>query len=311
MNFSGQSDSAQRFSVESNLIYMVWKSNAAYGECDATFEVRTSLVGDGADVKIKGKTESGKSLGKLDAKIYGNRLIAGFPIPKNVPFDDLAYLEVKLPKHSLQGETNRIPTRPPIEVQQMKWSTLTAQRGDVLTLTVDFISQVPNDTDAMIAIYEFDHNGDDHDPVVRIPTTVQNKKIQVQWEYEYYDDTGEIPTQPDLQPVGKKYNYPEYFFVVILDEIRIGVNQESGLMKFKDDVTLILTDATGAVISDQEFTIQHPDGEKTNGKLAGDSETTVANLPPGPGSISFKNLGPEEPDTPYEPIPDQDTNTTE
>jgi hypothetical protein len=82
-------------------------------------------------------------------------------------------------------------------------------------------------------------------------------------------------------------------------------------MKFKDDVTLILTDATGAVISDQEFTIQHPDGEKTNGKLAGDSETTVANLPPGPGSISFKNLGPEEPDTPYEPIPDQDTNTTE
>jgi hypothetical protein len=287
MNFSGQSDSAQRFSVESNLIYMVWKSNAAYGECDATFEVRTSLVGDGADVKIKGKTESGKSLGKLDAKIYGNRLIAGFPIPKNVPFDDLAYLEVKLPKHSLQGETNRIPTRPPIEVQQMKWSTLTAQRGDVLTLMVDFISQVPNDTDAIIAIYEFDHNGDDHDPVVRIPTTVQNKKIQVQWEYEYYDDSGEIPTQPDLQPVGKNYNYPEYFFMVILDEIRIGVNQESGLLKFKDRIDMELQNEKGTILPDHDVTLKFADGTEKKMKTDTNGCIQISEGPPGPVTVEI------------------------
>ena len=281
MNFSGQSDSAQKFSVQSNLIYAIWKSNAAYGDCDATFEVRTSLVGDGAEVKIKGKTENGKTLGKIDAKIYGNRLITTFPIPKNVPIDDLAYLEVKLPKQNLQGETNRIPTRPPIEVQQMKWSAADASRGDVLTLTVDFISQVPNDTEAIIAIYEFDHNGDDHDPVVRIPTTIQNKKIQVQWEYEYFDDTGEIPTQDDLQPVGKNYNHPEYFFVVILDEVRIGVNQESGLLKFKDDLTSILKDGDENVLKDTDCVITGPDGKEVRAKSDNKGQLTVKDFPPG------------------------------
>jgi hypothetical protein len=292
MNFSGQSDSAQKFSVQSNLIYAIWKSNAAYGDCDATFEVRTSLVGDGAEVKIKGKTENGKSLGKIDAKIYGNRLIAGFPIPKNVPFDDLAYLEVKLPKHGLQGETNRIPIRPPIEVQQMKWSAPTAQRGDVLTLTVDFISQVPNDTDAMIAIYEFDHNGDDHDPVVRILTTVQNKKIQVQWEYEYFDDTGEIPTKDDLQPVGKNYNYPEYFFVVILDEIRIGVNQESGLLKFKDIIDMELQNEKGVILPDHDVTLKFADGTEKKMKTDSNGCIQISDGPPGPVTVEI----PDNPD---------------
>jgi len=287
MNFSGQSDSAQRFSVQSNLIYAVWKSNAAYGDCDATFEVRTSLVGDGAEVKIKGKTENGKTLGKIDAKIYGNRLITTFPIPKNVPIDDLAYLEVKLPKQNLQGETNRIPTRPPIEVQQMKWSAAEASRGDVLTLTVDFISQVPNDTEAIIAIYEFDHNGDDHDPVVRIPTTIQNKKIQVQWEYEYFDDTGEIPTQDDLQPVGKNYNHPEYFFVVVLDEVRIGVNQESGLLKFKDYVEIEHVDAEGLPLGDEKYVVYLPDGSSKDGKLDADGRAVITDVPPGGVHIEF------------------------
>jgi hypothetical protein len=290
MNFSGQSDSAQKFSVQSNLIYAVWKSNAAYGDCDATFEVRTSLVGDGAEIKIKGKTENGKSLGKIDAKIYGNRLITTFPIPKNVPIDDLAYLEVKLPKHSLQGETNRIPTRPPIEVQQMKWSAPEASRGDVLTLTVDFISQVPNDTEAIIAIYEFDHNGDDHDPVVRIPTTIQNKKIQVQWEYEYFDDTSKIPTQQDLQPVGKNYNHPEYFFVVVLDEVRIGVNQESGLLKFKDGLDISLIDENGDPVVNEKYTLKFANGVQRQGQLDQQGLSNESNIPPGKVIVEFPDL---------------------
>ena len=287
MNFSAQTDSAQKFKVKSNLIYAIWNSKAAYGNCEAMFEVRTSLVGEGAEVKIKGKTENGKSLGKLDAKIYANRLIAGFPIPKNVPEDDLAYLEVQLPKQNLKGETNRIPTRPPIQVQQMKWSAKEARRGDVLTLTVDFQSQIPNDTDAIVAIYEFDHHGSNHDPLIRIPTTVQNKKIQLQWEYEYFDDTKEIPTKKDLQPVGKNYNHPEYFFVVVLDEIKIGVKQESGLLKFKDWVEVKLIDDDEKPVPNAKYVIEFSDGVRRNGQTGSDGLATEKNIPPGPYSISF------------------------
>ncbi len=285
MNFSVQTDSAQRFNVQSNLIYAIWKSGAAYAGSEATFEVRTSFVGDGAEIKIKGKTDNGKNLGKLDTKIYGNRLVAGFPIPSNAPADDLAYLEVKLPKQNLQGETNRIPIRPPIQVQQMKWSAKEARRGDVLALSVDFQSQIPNDTDAIVAIYEYDHNGSNHDPVVRIRTTVQNKKIQVQWEYQYFDDTKEIPTKQDLQPHGKNYNHPEYFFVVVLDEVRIGVNQESGLLKFKDWVDIELSN--GQPVPNQKYIFHLPDGSTRNGTLDADGKATARDVPPGSTYVEF------------------------
>jgi hypothetical protein len=164
-SFSAQSDSPKKFSLQSHLIYAMWKSGAAYGGSDALFEVKTSFVGDGAEVKIKGKTENGKNLGKLDTKIFGNRLVAGFPIPEKAPADDYAYLEVQLPKQSLKGETNRIPIRPPIKVQQTKWSAKEARRGDTLTLSVDFQSDIPNDTDVLLVIYEYDPHQGLHDPV--------------------------------------------------------------------------------------------------------------------------------------------------
>jgi len=287
MNFSGQSDSAQRFSVQSNLIYTVWQSKAAYCGLDAQFELRTSLVGDGAQVKIKGKTENGRNLGTINVKIYGNRLKAAFPIPQNAPVDDLAYLEVHLSRHKLQGETNRIPIRPQIQVQQMQWSAPEARRGDVVTLTVNFQSAIPNDTDAIIAIYEFDHNGSDHDPVVRIPTTVQNNRIQVQWEYEHYDDTGEIPTQFDLQPHNQGYNHPEYFFIVSIDEIKIGTNQESGLLKFKDGISIRVVNLFRDPVPNAQYKIRLSDNTIRTGSADQNGMIEIDNLPPGPYSVDI------------------------
>jgi hypothetical protein len=80
--FTIPSDKVTRITVESHLIYAIWQYGAAYADCEAMFEVRTSFVGEGGEVTVKGFTESGKKLGTLDAKIFGNRLIAGFPIPK-------------------------------------------------------------------------------------------------------------------------------------------------------------------------------------------------------------------------------------
>jgi hypothetical protein len=288
MNFSLPSDSPQRFTVQSNLIYAIWKAKAAYANCDAMFEIRTSFVGEGAQVKIKGKTENGKNLGSMDATMYGNRLIGFFPLPQNAPPDDFAYLEVKLPKQSLRGETNRIPIRPQIKVQQMQWSTQQAQRGDTLTLTVDFQSAIPNDTDALIIIYEYDPSGS-HDPICKIPTTIQNNKIKVQWEFQYHNDTGEIPTHQELQPHGSSYAHPEYFFVVVLDEIRIGANQESGLLRFKDGVGYTVYDEGFNILPNEQFKIQFADGSSRNGTTDANGVLNIAAVPPGKIVIEFPN----------------------
>jgi hypothetical protein len=284
--FSVQSDSAQKITVDSKLIYAIWQAKAAYGDCEALFEVRTSFVGEGAEIKIKGTTDSGKNLGKLDAKIFGNRLIAGFPIPKNVPMDDLAYLEVQLPKHTLKGETNRIPTRPPILVKQMQWSAQEARRGDVLTLTCAFQSQIPNDTEVVVVIYEYDTDGS-HDPIAKIPSTVQDGQVKLQWEYEYHADTDEIPTEEEKQKYGKNYNHPEYFFVVVIDGVRIGMKQESGLLKFKDWVSLELVSPGGKPYANVKYTITLADGAQKNGTLDKDGKARIDRIPPGPYKVEY------------------------
>jgi hypothetical protein len=286
-SFSAQSDSPKKFSLQSHLIYAMWKSGAAYGGSDALFEVKTSFVGDGAEVKIKGKTENGKNLGKLDTKIFGNRLVAGFPIPEKAPADDYAYLEVQLPKQSLKGETNRIPIRPPIKVQQTKWSAKEARRGDTLTLSVDFQSDIPNDTDVLLVIYEYDPHQGLHDPVCKVPTTVQNKKIKVDWEYDYHTGTDQIPTHDELKPVGKSYAHPQYFFIVVLDEIKIGVNRESGLLKFKDWVEIEHLDPDGKPVPNQKYTILLPDGSKKSGTLDANGHARVDDIPPGRIDVEF------------------------
>jgi hypothetical protein len=286
MNFSLPSDSPQQFTVPSNLIYAIWRSKAAYANCDAMFEIRTSFVGEGAQVKIKGKTENGKNLGSMDAKIYGNRLIAPFPLPPNAPPDDFAYLEVKLPKQSLRGETNRIPIRPQIKVQQIQWRAREVRRGDILTLSVDFQSTIPNDTDALIIIYEYDQSGS-HDPICKIPTTIQNNKIKVQWEFQYQNDTAEIPTHQELQPHSKSYAHPEYFFVVVLDEIRIGANQESGKVRFKDYTTLILHDDNDNLLPNTKAKLVFADNSMQTVTSDEDAIIYIENVPPGAIEISF------------------------
>jgi hypothetical protein len=281
-----QTDSAQRVSVQSELIYAIWQAKAAYGDTEAMLEVRTSFVGNGAQVKLKGKTASGKNLGTMQTQIFNNRLQTGFYIPKNVPPDDFAYVEVQLPKHGLNGETNQIPTQPPIMVQQMQWSAQQARRGDVLTLTCDFQSAIPNDTEALVIIYEYDRDGS-HDPIAKIPTTVQQNKIQLQWEYEYHEDTDEIPTQAELQQYGRNYSHPEYFFVVVIDGIRIGAQQQSGLLRFKDFIEIIVKDEFGDPLEKTSFTMLFADGTKSKGQTDANGTISIKNTCPGRIQVSI------------------------
>jgi hypothetical protein len=289
MNFSLPCDSPQKFKVQSTLIYAIWRAGAAYANCDAMFEVRTAFVGEGAEAKIKGRSENGKNLGSMEAKIYGNRLIGFFPLPKNAPVDDYAYLEIKLSKQNLKGETNRIPIRPQIEVQQMKWSAQEVHRGDTVTLSVDFKSDIPNDTDATIIVYEYNARGN-HDPVCKIPTTIQNKKIKLDWQFDYIYDTAEIPTHAELQPHNKSYAHPEYFFTVVLDEIRIGMNQESGKMKFKDDFSLTLKNEDGEPLANTQITLKMADGSQQSATTDATGTAKAVKIPPGPFTVELQGL---------------------
>jgi hypothetical protein len=279
LKYNKGTDSEQEIKLESQLIYAAWRKGVAHVGGTAEFEVMTALVGNGAKIKIKGKSESGKKLGKISDVIKNNKFVGEFDIPADMEIDDAVYFEVDLSGNGLSGESNRIPVAPAIGVTNMKWSAKEARRGDLLTLSAD-ISGCYNGTEATVTIYEYDRDNI-HDKIVAIPAKVDKDKIEIKWEYEYHEDTDEIATDEELKEYGKSYNPPEYFFVVEIDGQKFGRDQESGLLEFKDYIEFDLRDEDGDPLAKADYVLHLPDGSERRGTVDEYGRGREEDIPPG------------------------------
>ncbi|MGA2507006.1 MAG: hypothetical protein ABSF80_05970 [Chitinispirillaceae bacterium] len=277
--YSKPSDQSHRIQVQSNIIYAMWMCNKAWAETDAPFEVKTSLVGKGAEIKIRLMNDSGKTLDKKSDKIFANKYRGTVAVPSNVKLGDQLYLEIELPKHNLDTESDRVPAGPIIQARSMQWSRKEAKPGDTVKMQAQFID-LPDKTQAEVTIYEYDPDNN-HDPVITIPTEISGDKLEVAWEFTFNRDVGQIPTRNELKPYNRNYRAPEFFFVINIDETKIGVKQESGLLLFKDKVDFVLKDSDGQPIPDTDCVITGPDGKEVKAKSDKDGKVLVKDFPPG------------------------------
>ena len=77
-------DQENKITVESQLVYVMWKQGRSYAGFEAEFEVKTILVGNGAKVKVTCKTENGKKLDKAEGSMVLNRFRGKVLIPEKV-----------------------------------------------------------------------------------------------------------------------------------------------------------------------------------------------------------------------------------
>ena len=135
---------------------------------------------------------------------------------------------------------------------------------------------------AKIAIYE--HDADEaHDLIAEVEADVKGGKVETEWEYEYHEDTDEIPTDAELGKAGKKYAHPEYFFVV-----RVASKEaKSGILKFQDWMELRPKDAQGDPVPNRDYVVTFADGSERKGKLDGEGYARIEDVPPGPLRIRF------------------------
>lgn len=285
LKFTKSTDTEHKIKLESSLISASWRVGKAIAGRTATFEVRTAFVGERAPIKIKGKSENGKKLGKIKDVIKRNKYVGEFEIPEDTELDDMIYFEVELPKNDIEGESNRIPVFPPVQVFNMKWSATEARRGDILTLSAD-VNGLRDHTEVTVIIYEYDRDSA-HDKIIELPATVMNKRIELQWEYEYHEDTDEIATQEELDKYSKKYNPPEYFFTVKVEDTEFGVEQESGLLEFKDWIELELKERDGTPIANARYVVRFADGTEREGSLDENARARLEDIPPGPYRVDF------------------------
>jgi len=288
LKFKKSTDTAHEIKLDSHLISANWCHAAAYAGQKASFEIRTAFVGFGSPIEAVAKTESGKNLGKTKGKIKNNKFIGSFDIPDDIERGEEISFEVKLPKNNLNAVSERIPVYPPINVSGMKWSANEARRGNILTLSAR-VDGVDDSTDARVVIYEYDRDGV-HDKIAQIPTVIKNQKLEIQWEYEYHEDTDEIPSEEELQKYGQNYNPPEYFFTAKIGEKEYGRNQESGLLTFKDWIQMELKDENGNPIPNKKYVLYLADGQKKEGSVDSNGFARIDGIPPGRFKIEFSNM---------------------
>jgi hypothetical protein len=288
-SFTKPTDTSHKIQLESHLIYALWTFKRAHAGQEAELEVKTSLVGNGAEIKITCKNDNGKKLDKSEGVIFNNKYNGKVLIPDDVKSDEMIFFEAELPKHGLKVESNSIPVRPAIQVTQIQWDRTEVKRKDVVTMTCQFQNGVEDDDEATVLIYEHNPNCSDI-KVVSIPTMIKSNKIELQWEFDYQDDTAQIPTDAEMKKYSKTYAYPQFYFIVVVDGVKIGENRESGLMKFRDWVELELKDNEGNPYSNEKYMILFSDGQQIQGNLDKNGYAKIDNIPPGPIIKEYPDL---------------------
>jgi len=288
LKFTKSTDSKHKIVLESSLVSASWNTGGAYTGFPASFTILTSFVGYGAPIQVIGRSEKGKKLGNIKGEIKNNKFRGEFDIPEDIELDDRIYFQFELPKNGISGESNWIPVFPMPRVRNMKWSAKEARRGDVLTLSAN-VENVRDYSEVKLIIYEYDQDGA-HDRITELPAIVKGGKIEVNWEYEYHEDTDEIPTEEELKKYGKHYNPPEFFFTVKIGENEFGKEQESGLLEFKDWIELELKNRDGSPIPNENYIVILADGSQKEGKLDENGYDRIEDIPPGPYRVRFPNF---------------------
>ena len=186
------------------------------------------------------------------------------------------FAEVKLSKLSLTKKSNGLVVYPPIEIKNLKWDRDEVHRGDIVKITAD-VTNIYDGAEAEVQILEYDSDLA-HDFVASIPVTIKNKKIETQWEFQYVEDTDDIPTEEETE---NGYQWPEYFFRVNVG----GKSGDSKIMRFKDWIDLEWIYDNERPVANKTLKLITAKGSEREETVDDEGKLRLENLPPGPFQI--------------------------
>jgi len=285
--FSLAVDKENKIKVESSIAYANWVFLSAYAGYETSFEIGTVFVGNGAPVEVTVKTGNGKKVASWKGKIVGNKCIGSVAIPEKMKIGDTIIFECKLPKHKVSMESNEIPVNPMLKVIKISWDKKEVARDELLICKVEFEKDcIENGTTAILTIKEYDADNN-HDIISKIPVVVINNKIETQWKFRFADNTEDIPTNDELKPYGKLYQYPEYFFTVDVDGVVVGKDQESGLVRLKDSFTIDIKESDGTPVINKTILALFANGTEIKKKTDSQGMIILEKQAPGPYTYSI------------------------
>ncbi len=290
LSFSKGVNSKHKVELEAKLVAVRWLPQIAYAGQSTPWQVRTVGVGIGAPIKVTGKSLNGSKLGSVKGTVKNNQFSGSFLIPEDIEPGDQVILQAELSKNSLDGESLPIPVRPMVSAGNLKWDKEEVKRDEIVIMTADIRGLDSGET-VEVRVYEHDAGGA-HDKVLSLDGMVKDNRMELQWAFEYFDNTEDIPDDDDLEPRGGSYQPPKYFFTVVAGNKEYGRDdQASGLLAFSDDAAFQFVDEDGLPLADQDFTIRFGDRNTKDGKTDSEGWARLKELPPGKMEVDFPNAG--------------------
>ena len=287
--YNVSTDTEETIELPSEIVAADWLTPVARGGTETPFIVRTSNVAEGSAIEIKGISSTGKAPGKIRGTIYNNEFRGRLLIPEKVRENAEIWFEAKLPRHGLKMESGiAIPAKPAITASAIGWDKKEVRRGDSVLMSCRFESGVVDGQDAVFVIYEHNPNTCDF-RVTSFSTFIKGNKAESLWWFDYQDDTNQIATKTELDPHGKNYVPPQYYFMVVVDGVKVGENRESGLLVFKDFIEINLGIESGFAVADKTVTVTFADGSIKDEKLDDKGYAKISDTPPGPYTVELKS----------------------
>ncbi|NLD93589.1 MAG: hypothetical protein GX639_13090, partial [Fibrobacter sp.] len=236
-------------------------------------------------IEIKGKSSEGKAPGTIKGEVRNNCFYGKLTIPEKVKDGAEIWFEAKLPKHGCKLESDKIPARPIIEMSRMEWDRKIVHRGQIAKATIEFADGVTDGTKATMSIYEYSPEGY-HTKVLRQPMIVENSKLELNWEFDY-KDVDKIPTQAELEPKGRSYAPPKFFFVADINGVRVGEDLMGGLLEFRDLMKIKMYDPFGVLMKNEKFKVKFANGNKKEYTTDNSGYLIDEAIPPGKLIIDY------------------------
>ncbi|HHP7238378.1 hypothetical protein [Longibacter sp.] len=277
----GSTNETHQIQLDSAIEVVSWSRRQAAPGSRVGLQIQTHFVGNGAVVQIQLRDQAGTTFQTYTEALTANRLRAQIPVPGDA--EDILFADITLPDHGLSATSPPLSLLPRIQLDDLQWikdgeDVTEARRGDVLTLSAS-ATGAPDGTEAELVILEHDADGA-HDLVTRFPTKINGEKVEAEWEFEYVEDTDDIPADGDAED---GYQHPEYIFRVDVG----GLQARSNLITFKDWFEIQRVSEDGTPISDERYVLHLANGKTREGSLDADGTAREEDLPPGPISFEF------------------------
>lgn len=271
---SGDTDKPKEVKLTSSIEQVVWTNKSGAPGGKVGLQITTQLVGNNSEVSVQISDKSGSTFDTIKKKMFGGKCWVQVTVPEKAK--DELFAEVKLSKLSLTKKSNGLVVYPPIEIKNLKWDRDEVHRGDIVRITAE-VSNVYDGAEAEVQIWEHDSDNA-HDFIASIPVNIKSKKIETEWEFQYVDDTDDIPTEEETE---NGYHWPEYFFRVVIG----GKSEDSKVMKFNDWVDFDFNLDNETSLTNNKINLITADGKKREETVDDQGKLHLENLPPGPIQI--------------------------